>query len=228
MSGTREGRRQEQWPDARRASGHCSCRLLSIESLRPGEGAARYVVIPLFLDIVGMTVPAYVAALAVQRAEYPGAFIAVFIAGPVIPGRSLRVGGRLVLLVRSDVDGAIGVYISIGTVSYTARRQVSTRVGHGGIEGVAEIGVIGAEVGETTHTRYADVLVFSGKNEEDVVEARLPAFDLLRVRYLALNVGVLQGSRWIRGCIYPGACKYGIAGKAPAALRVLCIDVIQW
>src|SRR5205085_12361189 len=164
--------------------------------LRPTQDAATAGIVPFLLYFVGMAVPDDVAALRVGSAKLPGALVSNLIANYVVPGVEVRIGCSFYLLVRGNVDGAIGIKVMVGAGRNTAGRQVRSGIRHGSILRVAAKGaVIGAEIAEAARTATANVLSFCCEDKEDIVDVRGPTLHLLGMRYFALYLSIRKSSR---------------------------------
>src|SRR6202007_1055397 len=149
--------------------------------------------IPFFLDFVGMAVPGHVATLSIGGAKDPGALVPNLVTSAIVPGSTQRVSSSFYLLMRSNIDGAIGVEVVVGAGGNTAGAQIGTGIRHRGVERVAaKVAVVSAECGEAALATSANILPLSGEDKENFVDARGPAVHLLGMRDFGLNLCILQ------------------------------------
>ena len=111
----------------------CSVRTDCDERLRPGKDATSAVIIPFFLNDVPVSIPGDIGTGGVACSEDPGAFVTDLIAIVIVPGIQERIGCRLHLFVRGDVDRLIGIIV-VWAAAWIAGETGS--IGHRGINGV--------------------------------------------------------------------------------------------
>src|SRR5205085_8102314 len=98
--------------------------------------------------------------------------IANFLTTAIEPGIEEWVGSGLILLMRGNIDGAVGIEVMVGADGNAASTQVCAGIGHRCVDGVgAEEPMIGAEDLEAASEAGADVLSLGGEDKEDIVDA---------------------------------------------------------
>src|SRR5947199_4147801 len=110
------------------------CTLVDALRLRPGQDTPTDMVVPFLLHLVCMTVPCHIAAILVGGTKDPGALVADFITSHVVPGIQKRIGCRLYLLVRGDIDRAIGIKVMVRAGGNATGREIGAGIGHGSVE----------------------------------------------------------------------------------------------
>src|SRR5690349_4071264 len=175
-----------------------------------------------------MTIQFDIAAKPLGRAKVEVTLVAYFVAARVEPGIEQRIGCRLVLFVRGNVDGAIGIEIVVGTHRNTASTQVGTGIGHRRVDGVAaKETMVSTEDLEAAAEAGTNILSLGGKDKEDIIDARFPAIDLLGMRDFFLYLSITDGIAGVGCCIHKGGSKNGFARETATGLGILYVVVVQ-
>ena len=180
-----------------------------------------------------MTIPYYIAIVFIGWPKLPYAFIRNFIVvlACSIPAGGKRACRRLELLVRNQVDGAVGIDVMIGAAGNAAQTQIRTGIGFGSVNGIlAHKVMVGAQNISISAAKdiAAHFLSFRREDQEELVQRWGPVIGFHRERNFPLDIRLLQlVACWIRSCIYPGTTQYRISGASAFRIGVLPVVVIE-
>lgn len=153
------------------------------------------------------------------------ALVANFLAARIEPGIEQGIGHGLRQLVRSHVDGAIGINVVVGSSGNSASVQAGPRIRKKRVDRVAAKGAMIATEGRERTLRLGGIkalsLILRGEDHEDVMNRGRPALHALSMGDFGLDIGVEHGIARISTSVHEASSKRGCRRSTSTCLGVL-------